>query len=125
MNDKMAFFLFEVAQKSIKIQRNRGMTPFDLGVFNPFPQFPKWQHSGLSPMDKHFIREHGSGYKLYPEHTRAGIGGAAAALLAPTVIPAIGIASVTAASYAQGQVIQEISENESIPTKDKIYFLRF
>lgn len=125
MNDKMAFFLFEVAQKSIKIQRNRGMTLFDLGVFNPFPQFPKWQHSGLSPMDKHFIREHGSGYKLYPEHTRPGIGGAAAALLAPTVIPAIGIASVTAASYAQGQVIQEISENESIPTKDKIYFLRF
>jgi len=121
----MAFFLLEVAQKSVKIQRNRGMSPFDLGVFNPFPQFPKWQHSGLSPMDKHFIREHGSGYKLYPEHTRPGIGGAAAALLAPTVIPATAVVSLTAASYAQGQAIQEIVENESIPTKDKIYFLRF
>ena len=125
MNDKMAFFLFEMAQKSVKIQRNRGMSPFDLGVLNPFPQFPKWQHSGLSPMDKHFIREHGSGYKLYPEHTRQGFGGAAAAVLAPTIIPATAIASITVASYAQGQAIQEIVENESIPTKDKIYFLRF
>ena len=125
MNDKMVMFLFEVAQKSVKIQRNRGMTPFDIGVLNPFPQFPKWQHSGLSPMDKHFIREHGSGYKLYPEQSRQGFGGAAAALLAPTIIPATAIASVTVASYAQGQAIQEIVENESISTKDKIYFLRF
>lgn len=125
MNDKLAFFLFEVAQKSVKIQRNRGMTPFDIGVFNPFPQFPKWQHSGLSPMDKHFINEHGSGYRLHPEHSRPGLGGAAAALLAPTIVPATAIASVAAASYAQGQAIQEIVENESIPTKDKIYFLRY
>ncbi len=125
MNDKMAFFLFEVAQKSVKIQRNRGMTPFDLGVFNPFPQFPKWQHSGLSPMDKHFINEHGSGYRLHPEHSRPGLGGAAAAVLAPTVIPAIAVGSVALASYGQSELIEEIVENESIPTKDKIYFLRY
>lgn len=125
MNDKMAMFLFEVAQKSVKIQRNRGMSPLDIGVLNPFPQFPKWQHSGLSPMDKHFIREHGSGYRLLPEQSRAGLGHAAAAVLAPTIIPATAIASVTVASYAQGQAIQEIVENESVPTKDKIYFLTF
>jgi len=123
MNDKMAFFLFEVAQKSVKIQTNRGRSLFDIGFFNPFPQFPKWQHSGLSPMDKHFINEHGSGYRLHPEHSRPGIGGAFAALLAPTVIPAVGISSVALASYGQAELIEEIVENESVPTEDKIYFL--
>ena len=123
MNDKIAFFLFELAQKSVKIHRNRGMTPFDIGVFNPFPQFPKWQHSGLSPMDKHFINEHGSGYRLHPEHSRPGLGGAAAAVLAPTVIPAIGVVSVALASYGQSELIEEVVETENVPTQDKIYFL--
>ena len=36
MNDKIAFFVFEVAQKSVKIHRNRGMIFFDIGVFNLF-----------------------------------------------------------------------------------------
>jgi len=125
MNDKMAFFLFEIVTKAGKVASNRQHSFMDYGFFNPYPQFPKWQHSGLSPMDKHFIREHGSGYRLYPEHTRQGFGGAAAAVLAPTIVPATAVVSVVAASYAQGHAIQEIVENESIPTKDKIYFLRF
>jgi hypothetical protein len=123
MNEKMAFFLFEVAQKTVKIHRNRGMTPFDIGVFNPFPQFPKWKHSGLSPMDKHFINEHGSGYRLHPEHSRPGLGGAAAAVLAPTVIPAIGVASVALASYGQAELIEEVVETENYLLKIRYIFL--
>jgi hypothetical protein len=100
MNEKMAFFLFEVSQKGIKMQRNRGVAPSDVGVFNPYPQFPSWKHSGLSPMDKHFIREHGSGYRLYPEHTRQGFGGAAATLVRATpVTPILALTGIPVATF--------------------------
>ena len=74
-------------------------------------------------MDKHFIKEHGSGYRLHPEHSRPGLGGAAAAVLAPTVVPAIAVALVALASYAQSEFIEEVVETENVPTQDKIYFL--
>ncbi len=119
----MAFFLFEVAQKGSKIYFDRDPSPFDLGIFNPYNQFPKWKPSGLSPMDKHFINEHGSGYRLHPEHSRPGFGGAAAALLSPTVVPAIAVTSVALASYGQAELIEEVVETENVPTQDKIYFL--
>lgn len=122
MNERIAFFLFELAQKGQKIYFNRDPSYFDLGIFNPYNQWPKYKPSGLSPMDKRFIREHGSGYRLLPEHSRPGLGGAAAAVLAPTVIPAIGVASVALASYGQAELIEEVVETENVPTQDKIYF---
>jgi len=123
MNDKMVFFLFELAQKGQKIYFDRPVSYYDLGIFNPYNQWPKYKPSGLSPMDKHFIREHGSGYRLHPEHTRPGFGGAALAVLSSTAIPATAITSVVLGSYGQAELIEEIVETESVPTEDKIYFL--
>lgn len=124
MNWKLQHFMIEIVQKGAKFGRdNRSL--YDMGFMNPYPQFPKWKHSGLSPMDKRFIKEFGNSYNLMPEHSRPGIGSATAAILSPAVIPVIAVTSVVAGSIGQSMVIEEIVENESVPTQDKISWLRY
>lgn len=123
MNEKMAFFIFELAQKGSKIYFGRDPSPFDLGIFNPYNQFPKWKPSGLSPMDKRFIKEFGTGYRLLPEHSRPGFGGALFAIAKSAALPAVAATSVVVGSALQAEAIEEIVETESVPTQDKIYFL--
>jgi len=124
MNWKMQHFIVEVATKGVKFGvDNRSL--YDIGFFNPYNQFPKWKHSGLSSMDKRFIKEHGSNYRLYPEQSRPGIGGAYLAVITPAIIPAVAVTSTLAAGYGQSKAIQEIVENPSVPTQDKISWLRY
>lgn len=90
MNDKMALFLFEVAQKGSKLAGSPQPEGFEFGIFNPYNEWPKHTRvskypAGSSWNDKRFIREHGSNYRLMPEHSRP----AAIGLLWQMVRPAV------------------------------------
>ncbi len=90
MNDKMALFLFEVAQKGSKIAGATQPEGFEFGIFNPYNEWPKRTRvskypSGSSWNDKRFIREHGSNYQLHPEHSRPGALGVLLQMLRPVV----------------------------------------
>ena len=84
MNRIIAEFLFELAlhgtSTALKLTTDHPI------IFNPYHQYPKWQHSGLSPMDKRNIRQFGPGYNLSPQHTRSGL-----AVIASRVSPALAV----------------------------------
>ena len=94
MNDRMAMFLFEIAQKGAKT-RYRDL-PTDFAIFNPYNQFPRATRKPAF-MD----RPHAPGYKTYPELSRPGLPIIAGAFLSHPVgaVIAFGIA-VPLASHA-------------------------
>jgi len=87
MNDKMAMFLFEMAQKGAKTRYKD--LPTDFAILNPYKQFPK-------PIRKPAFmdRPHAPGYKTYPELSRPGLPIIAGAALSHPVgaVIAFGIA---------------------------------
>ncbi len=97
MNDRMAMFLFEMAQKGVKMRYDKA--PTDFAVLNPYPQYPKYKPK-LPYMDRPLFK----GHKTYPQHGGSGFFPALTALLTHPVgaVVAIGIA-VPLASHALAQ----------------------
>ena len=92
MKDEVALFLLEKAMKIhgvyIPPESKYGM------FFNPYNQFPRFRPDNLSAMDRRFIREHGTNYKLYPHLTRSGL--AVAATSIPSLVATSAVATVIA-----------------------------
>tara|TARA_B100000459_G_C8465931_1_gene152137 strand:- start:40 stop:405 length:366 start_codon:yes stop_codon:yes gene_type:complete len=119
MKSELAFFLFELGLKSSKrFQREIG----------PGSMFTSYKHFGapepLSRMDRPFS----SGYQTYPELSRpfwAPVVHTAATRVLPVAGAVTGAIAVnTVAGYAEAKAIQSIAENESVPTKHKIEWIR-
>ena len=72
MNERMHMFLLELAMSGGKLSINPARRSLieSFNPFNPYRQFPKYKPSGLSPMDKRFIKEFGTSYDLAPQHSR-------------------------------------------------------
>lgn len=84
MNRVMAEFLIDLTLHGTSTALK--LTHDYPALINPYNQYPKWKHSGLSPMDKRNIRQFGSGYNLSPEHSRSGL-----AVLASRATPALAV----------------------------------
>jgi hypothetical protein len=106
MNERMHYFLLELAMSGGKVAINparRSITE-SFNPFNPYHQWPKHKPSGLSSMDKRFIKEHGTGYRLMPEHSRPGAPIIAGAIVkSPLFISTFGVAALAIGlSYLSG-----------------------
>lgn len=82
MKVKMFEFLLDLSLSTVKT--TLGLSEYYGMAFNPYHQYPKWRHSGLSLMDKRSIKQWGTRYNLGPQHTT----GSGLSIIAPKLIPA-------------------------------------
>lgn len=95
MKAELTMFLFESAMKANKIRTQRSSGLYDLGIFNPMNQWPKYQRSpGM--MDRPAFE----GHKTYPHLSRSGTGGAFAAIFArKAILYPLGAVGLTVLGY--------------------------
>ena len=87
MNDKMAMFLFEVAQKGAHMKYKTNIPQsLSIPIFTPYNQWPKYQ-----PRAPYMDRPLFEGHKTYPQHSRPGFGIALGSLLTHPVGFVIGL----------------------------------
>ena len=82
MRPEMTMFLIETALKGNKIRTRRSSGIYDLGIFNPTHQWPKYQ-SRPGMMDRPMFE----GHKTYPHLSRPGAGGATFVLASHVAAP--------------------------------------